>query len=136
MERLFNWISIALGVIGGLLAKLFGGFDVLFYVLVALVVIDYITGLLKAIYLKQVSSNIGFKGLCKKVIIFLVVVVANLIGVLMGDNLAIREVVIVFFIANEGISILENAAVVYPNIPSSLKDVLLQLRDKNGKGEE
>ena len=135
MERIFNWISIALGVIGGLLAKLFGGFDVLFYVLVALVVIDYITGLLKAIYLKQVSSNIGFKGLCKKVIIFLVVVVSNLIGVLMGDNLAIREVVIVFFIANEGISILENAAVVYPNIPSSLKDVLLQLRDKNGKGE-
>lgn len=135
MERLFNWISIALGVIGGLLAKLFGGFDVLLYVLVALVVIDYITGLLKAIYLKQVSSNIGFKGLCKKVIIFLVVVVSNLIGVLMGDNLAIREVVIVFFIANEGISILENAAVVYPNIPSSLKDVLLQLRDKNGKGE-
>ena len=130
MEKLFNGTSIILGFIGGVATKIWGGWDMLLYALVVLIVIDYITGLIKAIYTKTLSSEVGFKGLCKKVTILLVVALANVIGQLTGDNLAIREIVIMFFVANEGISILENSAVIYPDMPEPLKKVLLQLRDK------
>ena len=135
MEKLFNWTSIILGFIGGTAAKIWGGWDMLLYALVVLIVIDYITGLIKAVYTQTLSSEIGFKGLCKKVTILLVVALANIIGQLTGDNLAIREIVIMFFVANEGISILENSAVIYPDMPEPLKKVLLQLRDKNDNEE-
>ena len=77
------------------------------------------------------SSKIGFKGLLKKVTILVIVALANVVQQLTGDNVAIREIVIVFYIANEGISVLENAAVVLPNMPDRLKDILLQLRGDN-----
>ena len=135
MEKLFNWTSIALSFICGIAAKLWGGWDMLLYALVTLIVLDYITGVIKALYTRKLSSEIGFKGLCKKVTILLVVALANIVGQLVGDNLAIREIVIMFFIANEGISILENAAVIYPDMPEPLKNVLLQLRNKNDNNE-
>ena len=137
MEKMFNWISVAAGCIGGVAAKIWGGWDTLLYVLVGLIVIDYLTGLIKAVYTKQLSSEIGFKGLCKKVMILLVVAMSNLIEMVVGDSLAVREIVTMFFIANEGLSLLENAAVVYPGMPQKLKDILLQLRDKgNGGGTD
>lgn len=133
MEKFFNVISIIAGVAGGVLSYIFGAWDTLLYVLVVFMIIDYITGIIKGIYLKELSSNIGFKGLLKKIMILAVVAVANLVQLLVGDVLAIREIVIMFFIANEGISILENAAELYPNIPDKLKDTLLQLREKDGE---
>lgn len=91
--------------------------------------LDYVTGVLKGIYLKQLSSETGFRGLLKKIVMFIVIAVAYLIQMLIGGTIPLREVVITFYICNEALSLLENAAVFVP-IPEKLKDVLLQLRDK------
>lgn len=131
MEKFINAASIVIGMVGGVFANIFGAWDALLYVLVSFMAIDYITGVIKGIYQKQLSSNIGFRGLLKKISVLSVAAVANLVQILIGDDLAVREIVLVFFIANEGISILENAAVLYPNIPQQLKDILLQLRENN-----
>lgn len=134
MERLFNWISVAGGVIGGFLAYWLGGWDVLLKTIVFLAVLDYITGCIKAIYNKQLSSEIGFKGLLKKIVMFIVIAVSYAIQGLMGGKVPLREVVIMFYIANEALSLLENAAEFIP-VPDKLKEVLLQLRDKGTEGE-
>lgn len=134
MDKLFNWISIVGGVIGGFLAYWLGGWDALLKTIVCLVVLDYITGCIKAIYNKQLSSEIGFKGLLKKIVMFIVIAVAYAIQGLMGGTVPLREVVIMFYIANEALSLLENAAEFIP-VPDKLKEVLLQLRDKDSEGE-
>lgn len=130
MEKIFNWISIIIGITGGYLSHWLGGWDVLLRTIVFLAVLDYITGLIKGIYLKKLSSEIGFKGLLKKIVMFIVIAVAFVIQELIGGTIPLREVVIMFYIANEGISLLENAAIFVP-IPDKLKDVLLQLRDND-----
>lgn len=130
MEKLFNWISIVFGLIGGFFSYWLGGWDVLLKTIVFLAVVDYITGLIKAVYLKQLSSEIGFKGLLKKIVMFIVIAVAFVIQMLIGGTVPLREVVIMFYIANEALSLLENAAIFVP-IPEKLRDVLLQLRDKD-----
>lgn len=132
MEKIFNVISVTVGILGGLIASLFGAWDKFLCALLVLMVLDYITGIIKAVYTKTLSSDIGFKGLLKKIVILIIVVLANVLQQLVGENIAIREIVIVFYIANEGISILENAAVIMPIMPDKLKEVLLQLR---GDGE-
>lgn len=129
MDKLFNEISIVFGFLGGVLAYFLGGWDVLLKTIVCLAVLDYITGVLKGIYLKQLSSETGFRGLLKKIVMFIVIAVAYLIQMLIGGTIPLREVVITFYICNEALSLLENAAVFVP-IPERLKDVLLQLRDK------
>ncbi len=128
MDKLFNSISIFTGVIGGVFAALFGTWDKIFYALIILMILDYILGIIKAIYTKTLSSEIGFKGLLKKITMLIIVALANVIETLTGGNTAIREIVIMFYIANEGISILENSAVIYPKMPEGLKNILLQLR--------
>lgn len=133
IEKLFNWFSIAAGVIGGTIAYFLGGWDALLIALTTLVVLDYITGVVKAAYSKELSSEVGFKGLLKKIMIFIVVAASFVVQGVTGDILPLREVVIVFFIANEGISLLENAAVFIP-IPEALKNALIQLR--NNESEE
>lgn len=130
MDKLFNWISIIAGMLGGFLSYWLGGWDVLLKTIVFLAITDYITGLIKGFYLKELSSEIGFRGLLKKIVMFIVIAVAFVIQKMLGDNIPLREVVITFYIANEGLSLLENAAVFVP-IPEKLKEVLLQLRDKN-----
>jgi toxin secretion/phage lysis holin len=100
--------------------------------LVALVILDYITGVLKAIYTKTLSSAIGFKGLIRKVVIFVVIATAVIIQMVVGDAIPLREVTIIFFLCNEGISLLENASEFVP-IPDKLKDTLIQLRDKKSE---
>lgn len=130
MEKLFNWISVFCGLIGGGLTYWLGGWDVLLKTIVFLAVVDYITGCIKGIYTKQLSSEIGFKGLLKKIVMFIVIAVAYVIQGLVGGKIPLREVVIMFYIANEGLSLLENAAVFVP-IPERLKAVLLQLREKD-----
>ena len=94
--------------------------------------LDYVTGVLNAYMQKTLSSNIGFKGIVKKVMIYIVVVCSVLLNRLLGGELPLREVVITFFIANEGLSLLENVSPYLP-IPASLKQALLQLRESTTK---
>lgn len=133
MEKMFNGISIAFGVIGGLIVSFLGGWDGLAITLVSFIVLDWITGLLKAIYNKNLSSYTGFKGIIKKVVILIIVGVAVLLEKNMGIP-AIREIVMMFFIANEGISLLENVSQMGIPFPDKLKEILIQLRNKE-KGE-
>lgn len=135
MDKVFNITSIITGIVGGFIASLFGAWDTILWALVVLMVLDYIMGVIKAVYKKQLSSSIGFKGILKKTVILIVVVLANVIQQLMGDNVAIREIVIMFYIANEGISILENVAEVSAKMPQALKDILLQLRGDDYAGK-
>lgn len=135
MDKIFNLTSLVVGVIGGCFAQLFGGFDTLISALALLVVLDYATGIIKAAYLKELSSEIGFKGILKKMTMFIVIATACIIQRIIGDSIPLRDIVIMFFVCNEALSLLENAAVMIP-IPKKLKDVLLQLRDKSEIGEK
>ena len=130
MEKLFNWISVVFGVIGGGITYWLGGWDVSLKAILALAVLDYLTGIAKGIHTKSLSSEIGFGGLLKKVVMFVLIAAAFVVQNWMNNAVPLREVVIMFYIANEGLSLLENAAMFIP-IPQKLKDVLLQLRDKD-----
>lgn len=132
MTKIFNCASIVGGVVGGFLAKYLGGYDDILRTLVILVVLDYVTGVLKAISKKTLSSAVGFKGLIKKTLIFVVVATGVSVQIVVGETIPLREIVIVFFICNEAISLLENASEFIP-IPTKLKETLIQLRDKSGK---
>lgn len=135
MERIFNWLSVAAGIIGGMCAGILGGFDSIIAALISLIALDYLTGIIKAISQKKLSSEIGFKGIAKKIFIFIIVALACLVQDIIGDSIPVREIVIMFYIANEGISIIENGAEVIP-IPKKMKDILLQLRDKAEQDDE
>lgn len=135
MSKLFNTFSIVGAIVGGFLCQWLGGWDVILKALVALVVLDYITGVLKGIATKTLSSAVGFKGLIKKIFIFIVVATGVIVQGVIGDSIPLREIVIIFFICNEGISLLENASEFVP-IPAKLKETLIQLRDKSDKGEK
>lgn len=132
MEKYINGITTTVGIIGGTLAGLFGGWDILLKTIVALAILDYVTGWIKGTYQKKLSSDICFKGILKKIVMFIIIAVAFIIQELMGGNIPLREIVIVFYICNEALSLLENAAVFVP-IPEQLKEILLQLREKNKK---
>lgn len=132
LSKIFNGVSIAGGVLGGYICSLLGGWDVILKALVILVIFDYITGILKAIVTKTLSSAVGFKGLIRKIVIFIVVATAVVIQSVVGDAIPLREIVIIFFICNEGISLLENSSEFVP-IPEKLKEVLIQLRSKEVK---
>lgn len=126
-------MSLAIGLVGGGLAYVLGGWDILLWTLTAFVVLDYVTGLIRAAKMKELSSEIGFWGLVRKIMIFVLVIVANLLQQLINESIPLREIVIMFFISNEGISLLENASI-FIDVPDRLKDVLLQLRDNEAKG--
>ena len=130
MEKYFNNVSVVFSVVGGGLAWLFGGWDILLWTLVGFIILDYLTGLAKGWKTKTLSSETGFEGLIKKMMILTLVVMANFLQKLVGEAVPIREIVILFFISNEGISLLENAAL-FIDIPPQLKDALLQIRDKD-----
>lgn len=129
MEKIFNSISIIMGIIGGFIVNQLGGADLLLKTIVVLVILDYVTGIIKGIYEKQLSSEIGFKGILKKIMIFIVIATAWTVQKLLGEAIALREIAIMFFVVNEALSLLENAAVLIP-IPDKLKETLLQLREK------
>lgn len=135
MEKYFNGMSLAIGLVGGGLAYVLGGWDILLWTLTAFVVLDYVTGLIRAAKMKELSSEIGFWGLVRKIMIFVLVIVANLLQQLINESIPLREIVIMFFISNEGISLLENASI-FIDVPDRLKDVLLQLRDNEAKGQK
>ncbi|MEG1027352.1 MAG: phage holin family protein [Oscillospiraceae bacterium] len=125
MEKTFNYTSVLFAFIGGTIIKALGGADKFLFVLLLFVIIDYITGIIKAIYLKKLSSEISFKGIIKKVFIFVVICIAVALEYL--TQIPLREVTICFYIANEGISLMENISEFLP-IPQKIKDILLQLR--------
>ena len=122
-----KWFLTALGT--GL-AWFIGRFDGVFYTLIAVVSADYITGILCAVYERKLSSEVGFKGLAKKVFIFALVGVANLIDLHILKGELLRTVVCVYYIANEALSITENAIRLGLPVPKKLKDVLVQLKNK------
>ena len=117
--------------IGVVIGELLGSFDDLLYALIVFVVTDYTTGVLKAVAEKKLSSAIGFKEICKKVCIFTLVGVANVLDThIIGSGCVLRSAVIFFYISNEGISIIENAARMGLPVPQKLQDMLHSLQNK------
>lgn len=129
-NKLLNMFSVIAGIVGGGIAAIFGGFDAILSALLVLIVLDYITGLIKAYCAKALSSEVGFKGILKKVLILVMVAAAVALQAFLGDAMPLREIVIVFYACNEGLSILENTAVFLP-YPEKVKEALMQLRNKN-----
>lgn len=137
MKGLWNTIQLAFATVGGWIGYFMGGCDGLIYALIAFVVVDYITGFMCAVTDKKLSSEIGFKGICKKVLIFILVGLANILDCqVIGTGCVLRTAVIFFYISNEGVSILENSTHLGLPIPSKLKDILEQLHNKAEKGED
>lgn len=126
-------IDIISAIAGGLVGFLFGKLDGMFYALVAFMTLDYISGVIVAFMEKKLSSEVGFRGICKKILIFIVVAVANIIDVQILDNSSVlRTGVIFIFLANEGLSILENSAAMGLPIPKALSKALTQLKQNSG----
>ena len=137
MKEFWNTIQLIFSAVGGWLETVLGGCDGLLYALIAFVVIDYITGVMCAIINKQLSSEVGFKGIFRKVLIFLLVGIANIIDVqVIGTGAVLRTAVIFFYISNEGVSLLENAGHLGLPIPEKIKTVLEQLHDRAENGKE
>ena len=131
MKETLNIIKGIAAAIGGALSFLLGDINGLVYALTAFVLIDYATGIMCAILNKKLSSEIGFKGIFKKALIFLMVGIAHIADVnLLESSSVLRDTTIFFYLANEGISILENAAVLDLPIPQKIKDILEQLKKK------
>ena len=136
MKGFWNTIQIVFASIGGCIGYFMGGCDGLIYALIAFVVVDYITGFMCAIIDKRLSSEIGFKGICKKMLIFILFGLANILDTqVIGTGCVLRTAVIFFYISNEGVSLLENAAHLGLPIPSKLKDILKQLHDRAEDGD-
>ena len=130
MKHLINDVSSI--VLTGLI-YLLGGFDIALQSLLIVVIIDYLTGIASAIYNKQLSSKVGFIGILKKFSYFLVIALAVVIDHLTGQNGIIRTLVIYFFVANDGLSIIENLAKMNVKLPQKLIDALEQLKNKEGE---
>ena len=126
-----NFINFVTGTLATMLVYFLGGWDIALKILLTVVVIDYITGVLKAIYERNLNSTIGAKGIIKKVGYFMVVAVAVILDRITGETGAIRTLVIYFFVANEGISILENWGGMGLPLPQKLIDTLEQLKNDN-----
>lgn len=138
MKEFWNVIQLVFTTLGGWLGWYFGGVDGPLYALIAFVVVDYITGVMCAINDKNLSSSVGFRGICRKVLIFTLVGIANILDTqVIGNGSVLRTAVIFFYISNEGISLLENAAHLGLPIPEKLKEVLQHLHDReNAKHED
>ena len=136
MKEFWNTIQLIFAGIGGWLGYFLGGCDGLLYALIAFVVIDYITGVMCAIANHTLSSEVGFKGICRKVLIFLLVGIANILDIHVIDSGSVlRTAVIFFYISNAGVSLLENAAHLGLPVPEKIKTVLEQLHDRSTKEE-
>lgn len=135
MKEFWNTIQLTFAAVGGWLGYFLGGCDGLLIALVVFAVVDYITGVMCAVSDHSLSSAVGFKGICRKVLIFTLVGIANIIDVhVIGDGSILRTAVIFFYLSNEGVSLLENAAHLGLPVPEKLKDVLEQLHDRSEKG--
>ena len=137
MKEFWNVIQLIFAAVGGWLGWFLGGCDGLLYALLAFVVIDYLTGIMCAVVDKKLSSAVGFKGIFKKVLIFALVGIGHILDAhVIGTGSVLRTAIIFFYISNEGVSLLENAAYLGLPIPQKLKSVLEQLHDRSEKEDE
>ena len=137
MKEFWTTIQVVFAGIGGWLGWFLGGCDGLLYALLAFVVIDYVTGIMCAVVDKKLSSEVGFKGIFKKVLIFALVGIGHILDTrVIGIGSVMRTAVIFFYLSNEGVSLLENAAYLGLPIPQKLKSVLEQLHDRAEKEDE
>lgn len=121
-------ISNVISVILTFLIYLLGGLDIALKSLLIVIVIDYVTGILSAIYNKQINSKVGFRGILKKFSYLLIIALSVIIDNILGQSGTIRTLVIYFFVANDGISILENVAEMNIPLPPKLLETLQQLK--------
>ena len=136
IDLIWTKVQIAATAIGGWIGYFLGGKDGMLIALVVFMALDYITGLMCAIMDKKLSSAVGFKGICKKVLIFMLVGVANILDVhVVGQGSALRGAVIAFYLSNEGLSLLENAAYIGLPIPDKLREILEQLHNREDKND-
>ena len=134
MKEFVSVIECGFAAMGGYLGWAMGGFDGFLYALVVFVAVDYVTGLMAAAVEKKLSSGVGFRGIFKKIVIFCLVALGHILDThIIRDGSAVRTAVIFFYLSNEGISILENAARIGLPVPEKLKGVLAQLREEKGK---
>ena len=137
IDLIWAKLQMACAALGGWIGYFVGGMDGLLIALIVFMVLDYITGLMCAVMDKNLSSAVGFRGICKKVLILMLVGVANIMDVhVIGTGSALRGAVVCFYLANEGLSLLENAAHIGLPVPPSLKDVLAQLHNRDDKKED
>ena len=137
MKEFWNVIQSAFAAVGGWLGYFLGGCDGLLYALLAFVVLDYITGVMCAVSDKKLSSAVGFKGICRKVLIFSLVGIGYLLDTqIFGETGVLRTAIIFFYLSNEGLSLVENAAYLGLPIPEKLRKVLEQLHDRSEKEKE
>ena len=136
MKELWNTMQLIFAAVGGWIGWFLGGWDGLLYALIAFVVIDYITGVMCAVVDKRLSSRVGFKGICKKVLIFALVGMGHILDThIIGSGSVLRTAVIFFYISNEGVSLLENATYLGLPVPKKIKLILEQLHDRSEKEE-
>ena len=146
MREIWKGLQLGFAAFGGALGAILGGLDGLLYALIAFVVVDYITGVMCAVVDKKLSSEVGFRGIFKKILIFAMVALGHTLDMhvigevgVVGDYSAIRTAIIFFYIANEGVSLLENTVRLGLPVPGKLKSILAQLHgksDKDGKENE
>lgn len=130
MKEFWNGIQLVFAVIGGWLGWFLGECDGLMYALIAFVIADYVTGVMCAVSDKRLSSEVGFKGICRKVLIFVLVGMANILDMhVIGTGCVLRTAVLFFYISNEGVSVLENAGHLGLPVPARLLNVLEQLHE-------
>lgn len=136
MRDVTSTMQYVFAAMGGAIGAVLGGFDGFLYALIVFVAVDYVTGVMVGILNKELSSRIGFRGIFKKVVIFCLVAVAHIIDTRVIQNGSVlRTAVVFFYLSNEGISILENAAQIGLPIPKKLKDVLEQIKEDGHEGE-
>jgi hypothetical protein len=136
MKEFWNMIQLAFTAVGGWLGYFLGGCDGLIIALVLFVVIDYITGVMCAVVDRKLSSAVGFKGIFRKVLIFMLVGIANIIDVqVIKSGSVLRTAVVFFYLSNEGLSLIENSVHLGLPVPEKLKAVLKQLNDKEESHE-
>lgn len=137
MKDFWDMIQLIISALGGWLGYFLGGCDGLLYALLAFVVIDYITGVMCAVNDHTLSSEVGFRGICRKVLIFMLVGIANILDAdIIGTGSVLRTAVIFFYISNEGVSLFENAGHLGLPIPAKIKTVLEQLHDRAEREEK
>ena len=137
MKEFWNYIQIAFTAVGGWLGWFLGGCDGLIIALAVFAVLDYITGLMCAVADKKLSSSVGFKGICRKVLIFALVGIGHILDTqVIGTGSVLRTAIIFFYLSNEGISLIENAAHLGLPVPEKLKAVLEQLHDRAEKTDD
>ena len=137
MKEFWNMVQLIFAAVGGWLGYFLGGCDGLLIALVVFAVVDYITGVMCAVSDKELSSKVGFRGICRKVLIFVLVGAGHILDTqIIGDGSVLRTAVIFFYLSNEGVSLLENAAHLGLPIPKKLRDVLAQSHDRAEGGED